>query len=120
MEYYDYYAAVEEDVRDYLETNYRPEEIRQFVAYDRDEFEQQLNDDMWTADSVTGNGSGSYTFNRAKAMEYLGTNFDLLAEAVEEFGGGMDVIKDGPEACDVTIRCYLLGQMISKVLDEYE
>lgn len=118
--YYDYHASVAEDVKDYIESNYTPEEIAARLEEDRDEFEQELNDEMWTADSVTGNGSGSYTFNRAKAMEYLGTNFDLLAEAVEEFGGGMDVIKDGPEACDVTIRCYLLGQAISAILDEYE
>ena len=32
----------------------------------------------------------------------------------------MDVLKDGAEACDVTIRCYLLSGAISDVLDELE
>lgn len=41
-------------------------------------------------------------------------------EAVEEFGGSMDVLKDGAEACDVTIRCYLLPQAIAAALDEVE
>lgn len=29
-------------------------------------------------------------------------------------------LEKGAEACDVTIRCYLLGQAISEVLDEVE
>ena len=113
MERYDYLAAVCDDVRNYIECN-----GIEVNAENRDEIEQQLNDDLWTADSVTGNGSGSYTFSAWTASEYLCHNFDLLAEACEEFGGGCDVIKDGPEACDVTIRCYLLGQAIAAVLDE--
>lgn len=117
--YYDYLKSVTDDVRDYIEESYTPDYIA-LRMQERDDWEHELYDELWTVDNVTGNGSGSYTFNRALAMEYLGTNFDLLADAIEEFGGVIDVIKDGPEACDVTIRCYLLGQAISKVLDEYE
>lgn len=47
-------------------------------------------------------------------------NLDLLAEACEEFGGALDVLKDGAEACDVTIRCYLLGEAITEVIDDLE
>lgn len=32
----------------------------------------------------------------------------------------MSYLEKGAEACDVTIRCYLLGQAISEVLDEVE
>ena len=32
----------------------------------------------------------------------------------------MDVLKDGAEACDVTIRCYLLGESIGQALDDLE
>ena len=53
-------------------------------------------------------------------VENICHNLNLLAEACEEFGGSMDVLKDGAEACDVTIRCYLLGGAISDVLDELE
>ena len=42
-------------------------------------------------------------------------NLDLLAEANEEFGGSSDILSDGAEACDVTIRCYLLSQAIENV-----
>lgn len=71
-------------------------------------------------DSVTGNASGSYTFNTWTAEEYLCHNWELLGEALTEFGCDMSYLEKGAEACDVTIRCYLLGQAISEVLDEIE
>lgn len=113
---YDYNKAIREDIRDYIKNNIDLEEWRG----DRDGLEEKLNEDLWTDDSVTGNASGSYTFSTYEAEENLCHNLDLLAEACEEFGGSMDVLKDGAEACDVTIRCYLLGGAISDVLDELE
>lgn len=76
---------------------------------------EDLNEKLFVEDSVTGNASGSYTFNTWKAEEYLCHNLDLLAEANEEFGGSSDILSDGAEMCDVTIRCYLLGKAIENV-----
>ena len=85
----------------------------------RDELEERLHDDLWVDDSVTGNGSGSYTFNRYEAEQNLVGNFDLLGEALAEFGcDGSYILEKGAEACDVTIRCYLLPQAISEALDD--
>lgn len=112
---YNYFEAVKEDVLQAIRDNY---DLSEYES--RDELEQTLNEELWVDDSVTGNGSGSYTFSRYKAEEYLMRNLDILAEAIEEFGGNMDVLKDGPEACDVAIRCYLLGQAIAEVLGEME
>lgn len=114
MEKYNYLECVKEDVRAYIEEN----EI--VVNEDnRDEVGQQLNDDLFCEDSVTGNGSGSYTFNRWEAEENLCHNLDLLGEALTEFCCTPDYITErGAEACDVSIRCYLLSQAISEVLDE--
>ncbi len=110
MEKYDYLSAVESDVREYIENNV------DFHDYsDLDEMEEDLNEKLFVEDSVTGNASGSYTFNAWQAEEYLCHNLDLLAEANEEFGGNSDILSDGAEACDVTIRCYLLGQAIGNV-----
>ena len=120
MERYDYYREVAKDVKEWIEDHYTPQEIAARIDDDRDDFAQELNEAMWVADSVTGNASGSYTFNTWKAEEYICHNLDLLGEAIEEFGGDMDVLKNGAEACDVTIRCYLLGQAIEEVLDQYE
>lgn len=110
MEKYDYLSAVESDVREYIENNVN------FHDYsDLDEMKEDLNEKLFVEDSVTGNASGSYTFNTWKAEEYLCHNLDLLAEANEAFGGSSDILSDGAEICDVTIRCYLLGQAIENV-----
>lgn len=110
MEKYNYLSAVESDVREYIENNVN------FHDYsDLDEMKEDLNEKLFVDDSVTGNASGSYTFNAWKAEEYLCHNLDLLAEANEEFGGSSDILSDGAEMCDVTIRCYLLGQAIENV-----
>ena len=115
MERYDYLEAVKEDVLNYINENNIV-----VTSENRDEVEQDLNDTLFTYDSVTGNASGSYTFNTWTAEEYLCHNWELLGEALTEFGCDMSYLEKGAEACDVTIRCYLLGQAISEVLDEIE
>ena len=115
MEKYDYLEEVTNDVRDYISN-----EIN-FKDFDSlDDLREYLNDELWTVDSVTGNGSGSYTFNAYYAEENLCHNWDLLEEACNEFCCLDEAISKGPEYCDVTIRCYLLGQAIEKVLQEIE
>lgn len=115
MERYDYFAAVKEDVLNYINENNIV-----VTSENRDEVEQDLNDTLFTCDDVTGNASGSYTFNTWTAEEYLCHNFGLLEEALTNFGCDVNYLGRGAEACDVTIRCYLLGQAIYEVLDEIE
>lgn len=116
MKNYDYLENVKEDVRNYIEEN----EIV-VTSSNREEVEQELNDTLFVNDSVTGNASGSYTFSTWQAEENLCHNVELLAEALTEFGyNGLSYLKNGAEACDVAIRCYLLRQAISEVLDEIE
>ena len=82
---------------------------------------QELYDNLWLNDSVTGNASGSYTFNAWEAEENICHNLELLGEALNEFGCEASyILERGAEACDVTIRCYLLGECLSVVLDELE
>lgn len=115
MKTYDYLENVKEDVRNYIEEN----EIV-VTSSNREEVEQELNDTLFVNDSVTGNASGSYTFSAWQAEENLCHNFELLTEALAEFGCDLSYLEKGAEACDITIRCYLLGQAISGVLDEIE
>jgi hypothetical protein len=117
MTNYNYLEAVTSDVLDYIKEEINLDEWKG----NRDGLEEKLNDELWTVDSVTGNASGSYTFNTWEAEENLAHNWDLLAEALDEFGqDGTDVLRQGAEAMDVTIRCYLLGQAIAEALDELE
>lgn len=113
---YNYREAVADDIREYISENI---DISEYTS--RDDLAEKLNDDLWIADSVTGNASGSYYCNAWRAEEALCHNMDLLADACEEFGEDIgEAVKRGAEFCDVTIRCYLLGEMISEVLDDYE
>lgn len=119
MEKYDYLESMTNDIIDYIRDNYTDEAIRSELN-ERIEWEENLNDDLWTEDRITGNASGSYTFSTYKAEEYICHNLDLLAEAMEEFGDDRNALKKGAEWCDVTIRCYLLNQAISNALDTLE
>lgn len=116
MTTYNYLEAVTDDVREYIKNEINRTEW----AGDREGLEEHLNDTLFVNDSVTGNDSGSYTCNAWQAEENLCHNMDLLAEALEEFGDDLSYLKNGAEACDVTIRCYLLPQAIAEVLDELE
>ena len=116
MEKYNYYEAVTADIIDYINN-----EIDFSDYTDREELEQKLYDELFVSDSVTGNASGSYYCNAWKAEEALCHNLDILREAIEEYGvEDAEKYLDDPEAADVTIRCYILGQCISDALDELD
>lgn len=117
MENYNYLEAVTADVLDYIKDEINLAEWKG----NRDGLEEKLNDDLWTVDSVTGNASGSYYCNAWRAEEALAHNWNVLEEALAEFGqDGVNVIEKGAEWVDVTIRCYLLGQAIAEALDTLE
>ena len=114
MEKYDYRNAVLEDVREAItnEETYRPES-----GESMEDFIERVYEILWVNDSVTGNGSGSYTFNTWQAEENLCHNLDLLKEAIADFGGEANILEDA-EGCDVTIRCYLLSEAVSEVVSD--
>ena len=113
---YNYLETIKEDIRQWLEDNDWKDTYKDMT---REELEEKLNDDLWIADSVTGNGSGSYTFNTYEAEENICHNMDLLRDALEEFEcSDVNIAEKGAEWCDVTIRCYLLGTAIHEVLEE--
>ena len=113
---YNYREAMIADILEYIRENYTAEEIEERAASSA-EWEEELHDILWNEDSVTGNGSGSYWFSNYKAEEALCHNWDLLAEALSGFGCDVKCIANGAEWCDVTIRCYLLGECIFAAVD---
>ena len=120
---YNYLESMKEDVKEYIIND--SELSIDDLIYNRSELEEKLNEDLWAYDGVTGNASGSYTFNSYKAKEYVLDNMDLLEEMCNEFCVDAEMIGkkflDGAwEWMDVSIRCYLLGQAISEALDDIE
>lgn len=125
MERYNYFEAVKEDVRSWLKhdaddfKNEHADENGVWLTEDNiDDISGELNDLLWCNDGITGNGSGSYTFNTWQAEENLCHNLDELQEALREFGCGIEYLEKGADACDVTLRCYYLAPAITAVLNE--
>jgi hypothetical protein len=123
---YNYENALYLDVKNYLFEN--PDVIanrwdEEEKAIDIDGLKDDLNDILFTEDSVTGNASGSYTFSRYDAKEYVTENIDTCLEALESFDVdaktvGEKFLYNDWEYFDVTIRCYLLGGVIDWVVND--
>lgn len=119
---YDYREAMKQDIREWIKENYEYIEDSVDDYKNAEEVCEFLNDELWTVDAVTGNASGSYTFNRKQAKEYVLANIDLAGKAMSEFGYtaevfGEKILDEEWEWLDVTIRCYLLGEVIADVVE---
>lgn len=129
MKNYNYLEAVKDDVKTWLVDNSSQfEEIKDNNkidgAIDWDGVKDDLNELLWNDDSVTGNGSGSYTFNRDQAREYfLSDGLQYLGNLVDE--GWLTYESIGKyitdydfERLDVALRCCFLSQAIEEVITD--
>ena len=119
---YNYEESVKDDVIDYINENWTTEEIKANFD-DVSDFAEVVEEKTWVSDSVTGNASGSYTFNRYKAKEYVTDNMELLSDMCLQFGVstseiGQRFLDEDWEWMDVSIRCHLLSSAISDALEE--
>lgn len=105
----DYKEQIKDDLREYAQ------ESKSYC----DSLEA-FRDSCWTADSVTGNGSGSYTFNRWQAEENIKDLIfsEELLEMFREFGEERVPLERGAEFIDVSIRCFLLDSCIYEIEEE--
>ena len=115
---YDYKEAVKHDILEYIHDEL---DLKDFE--DLSELEDNLQDELLNNDSITGNASGSYTFNSEQAEEYVYNNTDLLLDAIREFGldsetVGEKFIQGDWEYFDVIIRCSVLSSCIDDALEE--
>ena len=125
MARYDYYTAVTNDVIDGIRESISGGYLDTREYADHEALLEHLNDALWTADNVTGNGSGSYTFNSARAAEYVTDNADLVLDMVRDYGidaatVGEHYLNGDWEWFDVSLRCYVLGSAIDDALDALE
>lgn len=120
MKKYDYELEMYEDVKQAVEEwlEAYPNKLND-VNGDLMQLKDEMYDDLWLYDTVTGNGSGSYTFSSYTAAEYLVGNYDLLYDALDEYGyNSIELNHIDPEYFDVTIRCYLLGEILDILLSD--
>lgn len=119
---YNYLRNIKCDVLEYIKNHYDYEAFMNMIDIMHEDFDidvaEHLHEEMWTADSVTGNASGSYTMSSWIAEDFLAQNLDLLCEALTNFGYDNYKILESAESCDVIIRRYLLKSVIDVVLYE--
>ena len=114
---YDYDQAVYDDVWSWVKEKLDNDELPHLT---KDKLKEWLEEKLYTNDDVTGNGSGSYTFNRYTAEKYICHNIEYIFDKIKEIGYIADEssVLDAEEL-DVTMRCALLNEAIDKVV-EYE
>ncbi len=123
MNKYNYLEAMVEDIKDWMHNN----DFNLSEYTDLDEVREDLYDELFAEESVTGNGLSWYD-TEFKCEEYICHNLDLLFEAVFEYGETEEMLLDNIHKyareksfarwADCTIRCYLLSSAINEVLEE--
>ena len=115
MDKYNYEEAVKQAFKDYV---LERADLDNWTAEEVAERLDELYDDAFVSDTVTGNASGSYTFNTWTAEECLCHNWDLMEEMVDELGLPSKDRLFSAETWDVCIRCFILGRVAVDVVAE--
>ena len=118
---YSYKEVVRSDVREWIDNN--REDID---GLDRADAYDVVYDSCWIDDSVTGNASGSYTFSRYEARQNFFNDDDsdeYIFQMIEDGFISADelgkkIAESNWEYIDLSIRCWLLCDAVSDVLDE--
>lgn len=115
LKFYDY----KEEMIDELEDMLKDSDVT-FDDKNRGEAYEELQDLAFDRD-LTGNRTGSYFCNELKSEYALLGNFDLVQDALDDFG--MESISSpelvSGEHLDVLVREHLLPQVIDEVLDNH-
>ncbi len=118
-----YYSQVKADAKEYIEN-----ELIYILNENEDQVYNDLidtiNDTLWCADSVTGNGSGSYYFNRFEARENVLNNIEDVIQAFKD-DDNMNtfanyIINEEWESIDVYTRCSVLYEAVSDLITDEE
>lgn len=113
---YNYLQEETKDIIDYIKNELTFTNHLDLLASGKQQAAEDLNEKLFNVDSVTGNGSGSYTFNTLQAEKNLIGNWEVLRAAIDELDPCFDAIHKGAEACDILIRIYLLPTAIDNAI----
>ena len=115
IERYDYERSMYYSVLTALD-DFTAEQLDDILSEDEDARWEYLDEHLWTSNTVTGNGSGSFFCNRWKAEAALAHNWGLIEDVKNEWGSDFD-FSSGAEYIDVCIRCFLASQIYGEVLE---
>ncbi len=121
MNKYEYKRHMTDDIKDWILMNGIITHA-QNEQWSIDELANWLSDELWSHDSITGNGPCGYAIEE-KCEEYLKGNLGLYFDAAREFDdwptGVTKWTKVNPaQHMDAIIRCYLLYECIYLALEE--
>lgn len=107
---YDYLQAMTDDILAwFFENNIDVNKLSEDEA-------EKIYESLFNEDSITGNGSGSYTFDAYRARRYLFNNNELYMNAADELNADYSFFCSDPESADVIIRCYLLREALDRAI----
>ena len=111
MAKYDYMVALREDIKEAL---FGYEKDWRTMSFD------EMRDNLFYDDYVTGAATGSYTMSRETAKNYVMDNLELCDEAFKYYDDISSAweyfVNEDFERMDMTIRCYLLPFALEEVL----
>lgn len=120
MNYNDYYQQVKNDAIAAIDEQF------DYGYWDGDTQWDVVYDNLFVDDAVTGNGSGSYFFNAAKAREAVADAIwdDKILDALSEIGISGDRIAqylrdNDAESLDVCIRCAMLSEVYGEIEEHF-
>lgn len=120
MNYNDYYQQVKNDAISAIDEQF------DCGYWDGDTQWDVVYDNLFVDDAVTGNGSGSYFFNAAKAREAVADAIwdDKILDALSEIGISGDRIAqylrdNDAESLDVCIRCAMLSEVYGEIEEHF-
>ena len=113
----DYNEELENDIKDAISIEFEESEIEEMSE---DDFRNQIELlDLYNRDDVTGNASGSYTFNAWEAEENICHMWDEIQDMIDEGFITIDSFQYRAEGIDVALRCYFLNEALENVISEY-
>lgn len=123
MEKYDYYIEVTNDIECWMDKDGDPFDLSQFE--NREEAAEFLRDELWSEDSITGNGPEGYA-SEEECEEFLCHNWDLVIEGFDTFGVSISDLraqykkKNLARYIDCFVRLYILDNAIDAALMVWE
>lgn len=115
---YSYLKKETKDVIDYIQKELTFTDRLELIGKDKQDAANDLYEILINEDSVTGNASGTYTFNVLRAERNLVGNWTVLQAAIAELAPDFNAIEKGAEACDVLVRIYLLPTAIDNAITQ--
>ena len=118
MNYKQYVNQVRNDAIEYIDDQVNS------GYWTKDTSIDDIYDELFVADGVTGNGSGSYTFNSYRASENVADAIwdDDIVCAFDEIGVNVSefIENHDPEGLDVSIRCAILSHIMGDLEEHFD